>query len=429
LVLQNNRLIKEGKKSNSTLVNINQQLTDLERDIMQSLMQFRGTILIEKTNLNKQFELLSGKINQIPSQEQKFRIIERQQKIKEGLYLYLIQKREETAISLSVTEPNAKIVDAGRAVTIPISPKKSVFYLVALLVGLGIPFGILFIIFKLDNKIHNTNDLENKTKIPILAELPTLLDTKESSLQNLEAFRTLAHNTDFITPITENQEGKVIFVTSSIKGEGKTFVSYNLAKTYANLDKKVMLIGADFRNPQLHKHFNQSRNSNKGFSNYLHDPTIQWHDLICKSQEENFSFDVLFCGETPPNPTLLLSNQRFKSFIGELKNTYDIIIFDTAPTLLVSDSLIISKYANTTLYLVRAGVTEKNLITYSNKLDADKKIINVGYVLNDIDFSKSYRYNYAYGYGYGEDSYTKPWCKLLNQFKSLLFKTNKNHKI
>lgn len=416
LVLQNNRLIKDGKKRNNTLVNIDQQLTDLERDIMQSLVQFKGTILAEKANLNKQYDLLSEKINQIPTQEREFRIIERQQKIKEGLYLYLIQKREETAISLSVTEPNAKIIDAGRAEVNAISPKKSIFYILALLIGLLIPFGILFLIFKLDDKIQNATDVENKTRsVPILAELPSLSDTSDSTSQSLEAFRTLANNTNFITPIAKNNEGSVIFVTSSIKGEGKTFVSYNLANAYAHLDKKVILIGADFRNPQLHKYLQQSRKEHKGFSNYLHDSALQWQDLVCKIEDDGFSFDVLLSGDIPPNPTLLLSNQRFADVIAELKKVYDLIIFDTPPTLLVTDSLIISKYADTTLYVVRSGITEKKLVSYSSKLNEDKKIINMGYVINDIDFSSSYGYgygyNYGYGYGYGKDLEKKPWYK------------------
>ncbi|MFV5693009.1 GumC family protein [Flavobacterium sp. LT1R49] len=414
LVLQNNRLIKDGKKSNSTLVNIDQQLTDLERDIMQSLVQFKGTILVERTNLNKQYDVLSDKINQIPTQEREFRIIERQQKIKEGLYLYLIQKREETAISLSVTEPNAKIIDTGRASLIPISPKKSVFYLVALFIGLGIPFGILFLIFKLDDKIHNANDVEvNSKNVPILAELPSLDENSASASQNLEAFRTLAHNTEFITPFTDSKLGKVFFVTSSIKGEGKTFVSYNLANAFAHLDKKILLVGADFRNPQLHKYLDQMRKVSKGLSNYLHDASLQWQDLVCRNKGDEFSFDVLLSGDIPPNPTLLLSNQRFNSFIEEVKKEYDIIVFDTPPTLLVTDSLIISKYADTTLYVVRSGVTEKNLVAYSSKLHVDKKIINMGYVINDVDLTSSYGYgyNYGYGYGYGKDTEKKAWYK------------------
>jgi capsular exopolysaccharide synthesis family protein len=251
--------------------------------------------------------------------------------------------------------------------------------------------------------------------IPILAELPSLDEHAESALQNLEAFRTLAHNTEFITPFSDTKQGKVFFVTSSIKGEGKTFVSYNLATAFAHLEKKVILVGADFRNPQLHKYLEQDRKGSKGLANFLHDPSLQWQDLLCRTKGKEYSFDVLLSGDIPPNPTLLLSNQRFSTFIEALKKEYDIVIFDTPPTLLVTDSLIISKYADTTLYVVRSGVTEKSLVSYSSKLHSDKKIINMGYVINDVDFTGSYGYgygyNYGYGYGYGKDMEAKPWYK------------------
>lgn len=361
-----------------------------------------------------------GSFSSLPEKEKVLRSIERQQNLKESLYLLLLQKREEASINLAVTVPNTKIIDYAITQNGPISPQRSKIFIGALFMGLLFPFGILFLIFKLDDKIHNASDVENKTNsIPILAELPHLLDTKDSTDQSLEAFRTLAHNTNFIMPISDNQEGNVIFVTSSIKGEGKTFVSYNLTKAYAHLDKKVILIGADFRNPQLHKYLDQTRKAHKGFSNYLHDSSLQWQELLCKTEDDGFPFDVLLSGDIPPNPTLLLSNKRFTSFIGELRKVYDIIIFDTPPTLLVTDSLIISKHADTTLYVVRSGITEKKLISYSSKLSEDKKIINMGYVINDIDFNSSYGYgygygygyNYGYGYGYGKDIEEQPWYK------------------
>ena len=241
--------------------------------------------------------------------------------------------------------------------------------------------------------------------------MPSLKEDKDSQMQNLEAFRTLAHNTNFITPFTDDNKGKVIFVTSSIKGEGKTFVSYNLATAYSHLDKKVIVIGADFRNPQLHRNLDDISKDTRGFSNYLHDSTLHWKDLLITNGDDEFSFDLFLSGIIPPNPTLLLSNQRFASFIDEIKAEYDIIIFDTPPTLLVSDTLMISKYAETTLFVVRSGVTEKKLISYSKKLYKDKKIINMGYVLNDVNFNSGYGYNYGYGYGYGREEEKKSWFK------------------
>jgi tyrosine-protein kinase Etk/Wzc len=428
LVLQRNRILKDGTSKNYVVTNLDQQLEELDRNIKESLAQLKSSLVAKRTNLEKQDDVLQGKISNIPNQEREFRIFDRQQKIKEGVYLYLIQKREETAISLSVKETNAKIIDAGRAEIDPIAPKKSVWYLVTLLAGLGIPFGILSIIFLLDNKIHNGSDVESTSNvIPILGELPVLLDTNDSAMQSLEAFRTLANNTNFITPVSENEEGRAIFVTSSIKGEGKTFVSYNLANAYAQLDKKVIILGCDFRNPQLHKYMDISRKAKKGTSNFLHDTSLQWQDLIYKTYDEEFPFDILTSGDIPPNPTLLLSNKRFTLLIDELKKHYDIVILDTPPTLLVTDSLIISKCADTTVYVVRSGVTEKNLISYSNKLSADKKVVNMGYVVNGIDFTCSYgygygygygynyNYNYGYGYGYGKDAIKQPWYKKITK--------------
>jgi len=328
------------------------------------------------------------------------------------LYLLLLQKREEASINLAVTVANTKIIDYAITDIYPVSPKKAKIVLIALFLGMVIPFSILFIIFKLDNKIYTATDVENIAgNIPILVELPSLKEDKNSQIQNLEAFRTLAQNTNFITPYSEDKKGKVIFVTSSIKGEGKTFVSYNLATAYSHLDKKVIVIGADFRNPQLHRNLDNISKDTRGFSNYLHDNTLHWKDLLLNNGDNEFSFDLFLSGLIPPNPTLLLSNERFASFIDEVTAAYDIIIFDTPPTLLVSDTLMISKYADTTLFVLRSGFTEKNLLTYSKKLFKDKKIINMGYVLNDIDFSSSYGYgyNYGYGYGYGREAEKKSW--------------------
>ncbi|MFT5254325.1 MAG: capsular exopolysaccharide synthesis family protein, partial [Flavobacteriales bacterium] len=346
----------------------------------------------------------------IPEKEKVLRSIERQQNLKESLYLLLLQKREEALINLAVTVPNTKIIDYAITNNTPISPQGRKIYLGALFLGFLIPFGVLFLIFKLDNKIHSANDVEAKSKKnPLLAEIPSKSLVKNSVAQNHEAFRTLVQNVSFITPFTESTTGKVLFVTSSIQGEGKTFVSYNLANAYSNLGKKVLIVGTDFRNPQLHKYLDLLIREGKGLSNYLNDNVVNWEDLIYKSKEADFSFDILLAGVIPPNPTLLLSSSRFKNFIEEIKKEYDFIIFDTSPTLLVSDTLIISKYADTTLYVIRAGITEKKLLTFSNKLAVDKKIINMGYVINDVNFNGRYGYNYGYGYGYGEETNSKSW--------------------
>ena len=419
-VLEYQKVHTSAGNNNPTLQVLVNTLTNQKRNIINSVKGYQQQLQTTLAQSESAQRTAEGSFSSLPEKEKVLRSIERQQNLKESLYLLLLQKREEASINLAVTVPNTKIIDYAITKNGPIAPQRSKIFLGALIIGLLLPFGILFLMFKLDDKIHNAVDVENKTRsVPVLAELPSLSDTTDSTAQSIEAFRTLANNTNFITPMAENNEGSVIFVTSSIKGEGKTFVSYNLANAYAHLDKKVILIGADFRNPQLHKYLEQTRKAHKGFSNYLYDPAVQWQDLICKVEEEEFSFDVLLSGDIPPNPTLLLSNQRFAAVITELKKVYDLIIFDTPPTLLVTDTLIISKYADTTLYVVRSGITEKKLVTYSSKLNEDKKIINMGYVINDINFSSSYgygygynyNYNYGYGYGYGKEIEKKSWYK------------------
>jgi capsular exopolysaccharide synthesis family protein len=417
-VLHYQKLRSSGGSNNPSVQVLVGALANQKTNIINSIKGYKQQLQTTLAQSESAQRTAEGSFSSLPEKEKVLRSIERQQNLKESLYLLLLQKKEEASINLAVTVPNTKVIDYAITKNGAISPQRSKIFMGAFFIGLLLPFGVLFLIFKLDDKIHNATDVEAKTSsIPILAELPCLLDTNDSTTQSLEAFRTLAHNTNFITPISENQEGSVIFVTSSIKGEGKTFVSYNLANAYAQLDKKVILVGADFRNPQLHMYLDKNRKAHKGFSNYLHDPALQWQDLFFKTDQEGFSFDVLLSGDIPPNPTLLLSNQRFTAFVSELKKVYDLIIFDTPPTLLVTDSLIISKYADTTLYVLRSGVTEKKLVSYSSKLNEDKKIINMGYVINDIDFSSSYgygygyNYNYGYGYGYGGDSEKQPWYK------------------
>ncbi|WP_281224936.1 GumC family protein [Flavobacterium aquiphilum] len=426
LVDEYNKTVLEFQKNRSSAGSNNPSLKVLISELSIERQNIINSVKAYKQQL--QTKLVQSKTSQreasisfssLPEKEKVLRSIERQQNLKESLYLLLLQKKEEAAINLAVTIPNTKIIDYAITKNYPIYPKKSTVFIAAILIGLLFPFGILFLVFKLDNKIYNAVDIESYTaSIPILAEIPSSENSKSRELQSVEAFRTLANNTNFITPFDSQNRGSVIFVTSSIKGEGKTYVSYNLADAYAHLDKKVILVGADFRNPQLHRHLNQSREGGKGFSNYLHDLNLQWRDLIFRADDRTYSFDILLSGDIPPNPTLLLSSHRFASFIDELKQQYDIVIFDTPPTLIVTDSLIISKYADTTLYLVRSGVTEKRLVTYSKKLSDEKKIVNMGYVINAIDLNRfySYGYNYGYGYGYGKDMERKSWYKRLFQY-------------
>lgn len=401
LVLQRNRIIKDGTNKNTVLVNLEEQLERLDQNIKESIDQTKSSLLVTRNDLQKQDNILNEKLDQIPSQEREFRILDRQQKIKEGIYLYLIQKREEIAISLTVAEPNAKVIDSGRAEDIAISPKKNISYLIALLVGLGIPFGILSLILLLDNKINSVKDVANlKDSLPVLAEIPLIVEQNEKKLA-AESFNALVSNCNFMLSNGKNDSGHVILVSSSKKGEGKSFVSYNLAKSYSKLDKKTILIGVDLRNPQLHKYLSNDVKKDEGLTSYLAEKEKDWKSLVKQAQEEDHTLDVLLTGVIPPNPTLLLTSSRFAQLINELKKEYDYIILDSAPTLLVSDSLFISKFANLTLFIVKCGFTEKKLLQYIYGLLESKKVNNLGLVMNQTSLNKGYGYGYGYGYNYG----------------------------
>ena len=305
---------------------------------------------------------------------------------------------------MAQTMSNLKVIDYGITNPIPVSPKPKLLYLGAIIFGILVPFGVLYMKFKLDTKIYLRKDIEAiNNKIPILVELPEHSEKKYKPLDiknrwDGEAFRILAHGISHITPKSDDNTGKLIFVTSAIKGEGKTHVSFNLANTFSQLGKKVLLVGIDFRNPKLHYYINKSKNQ-KGLSDCLDRNNLQWTNLLFKHNR----LDVLLNGNVYTNPTLLLNGNRFRSVLDEMKLVYDYVIFDTPPTLLVSDTLTISKLADTILYIVRSGFTDKKLIDYSSKLFKQEDIDYVGYVINGVNYKKSYNYGYDYSYRYDSD--------------------------
>ena len=271
LIIQRNRIAKEGTSKNSIVANLEQKIDDLNRNISENLSRVKSTLIIKKGDLEKQENLIKSKISQIPTQEREFRIIDRQQKIKESLYLYLLQKREETAITLAVTAPISKIIDPAFASGNPVSPKRNIIFLLALALGILIPFTIIYIIDLFDNKIKYRQDVEGKISVPFLGDIPKSESQDEiinasSRSSSAEAIRIIRTNLEFM--LTKVQEGssKTIFVTSSIPKEGKTFVAINLASTIALSGKKVLLIGLDIRNPKIDRYV---KLPSKGLTNYL----------------------------------------------------------------------------------------------------------------------------------------------------------------
>ncbi|MBP8155781.1 MAG: polysaccharide biosynthesis tyrosine autokinase [Leadbetterella sp.] len=409
LVLERNRILKSATVANPSVVKLDQQIVSLKSNVLESLGRLQASLNIQKRNLKNQEGLLNAKIGKIPVQERQFRVIARQQKVKEELYLYLLQKREETAISLAATEPNARVIDAAKASSSPVSPKKNRVYMAAFLLGLLIPFGILYLKNLLDTKVKNRFDITGKLAIPYLGDIPhssspdKLIDATSRS-RTAEALRIVQTNLDFMLNQVAEGSAKTIFLTSTIPGEGKTFLAVNLAGTIALTGKKVLLLGMDIRDPKL-KEYLQLPNS-KGLTDYLSSNKVSISDCIFKSKDfENLS--ILPAGIIPPNPTELLMNKKVGELFDQLKKEYDFIIVDTAPVSIVSDTLMLAKYADTTVYVVRVDFLDKRMLYIPKLLYTENKLNNMAVVLNATHATKGH----SYGYDYGAPHEKKSWYK------------------
>lgn len=408
LVLERSRLLENATAQNPLVVDLSKQINNMRTSVVESLAKSRSALQIAKNNYVIEQNSLGGKISKMPAQEKIFRDIERQQQIKESLYLLLLQKREETAVSLAVTAPKARVVDEAFVSPIPVAPKRSIVLLMGLMSGLILPFILIYLIQLFDDKVKTKHDIERLSKgKTVLGEIPSLeKGQSEVVLQNdltplAEAFRILITNMNFMLP--KRSDGRVIFVTSTIKGEGKTFVSVNLALTLATPHKKVVIIGSDIRNPQLQR-FSEVSRGLIGLTEYLHDDQVTKSEIVQPSPFNPYC-DFIYSGSIPPNPTDLLNNGKYQVLIEELKKEYDYVILDTAPLMLVTDTLLISDLADATIYVMRSGFTEKALIDFAIKQMDSNKIINAAFVLNDVS-REHYGYGNKYGYGYGVDNRT-----------------------
>jgi capsular exopolysaccharide synthesis family protein len=412
LILDRNRILKSATEVNPTVVKLDQEISSLKSNVYSSLARLQSNLNIQKRDLHSNENVLNSKIGKIPVQERQFRVIARQQKVKEELYLYLLQKREETAISLSATEPNARVIDAAKASKIPVAPKKNIIYLAALLLGLLVPFGVIYLMDLLDTKIKSRLDLDGKTAIPFIGDVPTSdspseIIKSESRTSSAEALRIIRTNLEFMVSKVADNQAKTIFLTSTFPKEGKTFVSVNLAATFALSGKRVLLIGMDIRNPKLDEYLALP---DYGVTNYLSSNDLKIEDLVVK-QKGFENFYVLPAGIIPPNPAELLMSKKVDLFFNALKAQYDYIIVDTAPVSLVTDTLLIAKHADCFIYVARANFLEKRMLSIPNGLFKERKLPNMCMLLNDTDSTKGY----GYGYGYGVAVKKVSWYKKVFQ--------------
>jgi capsular exopolysaccharide synthesis family protein len=408
LVLERNKLMQSSTAKNPLVVGLDKQIGEMRQNIGASLSNVKNGLQIQRGRLRGQEARIGGEISAIPGKEKQFRSISRQQEIKESLYLYLLQKREETAISLAVTTPKAKVVDSAYSQSAPVSPKRQIILLAALILGLLLPFLVIYIRQLLDNKIRNRAYVErNGGNIPIVGEIPELSKKDEELIKEndysvlAESFRILRTNLQYL--VLNKQEktgsGKAIFVTSTVKGEGKTFVSTNLAITLANSGAKVILVGADIRNPQLQRYIDGNF-QNKGVVEYLVYKDTNIHDYIQPSNSLK-NLWLMVSGTIPPNPAELWMQDRAGDLFTELVKEFDYVVVDTAPSMLVTDTLLINSYADITLYTLRAGYTEKKLLGFPLENERNKKLKNVAFVLNNVSMA-NFGYGNKYGYTYGQ---------------------------
>lgn len=414
MALERERLSINVGASHPTLKILSSQLEMGKLNILNTVNNYQTQLKVSLNQLSQEKSRAGSRYSRIPEKEKLLRSIERQQSIKEQLFLLLLQKREEAAINLAITSPSVKVIDYSLTSSKPISPQKVFVYPVSLTLGLLMPFIFLYIQFSTDNKIHDRSELEKlNVFVPVLGEIPFLNENKnflEAGGHTIlvESFRILSTNANYLLRKKENSEGQVIYLTSATKGEGKSLLAFNLSLAYASMKKKVLLVGADLRNPQLHTYFKIDRNT-FGLSDFLKDPKINWKDCIQDGFQINGNHKVCLSGSILNDAPVLLSGPVFDRFIENARKEYDYIIVDTAPTLLVTDTLLIAQHADLTIFVVRAGFTTKRVIEFSKELNQNKKLNNMAYVLNGVGFGRELNYNYGYGYGYGVRKKTVPW--------------------
>lgn len=406
LALTRKQLLHSASEDSPVVTPITAQLEDLTTAIKRAMFQARINMKIQRNSIADMASKYEKTIGVTPEQEKALTQIGRQQSVTSGLYLMLLQKREETSMSLASTADKAKIIEPAAFVD-KVSPKGIIALLIAFILGVAIPAGIIYLRELLRSKILGHDDVEKLTQLPIIGDIPTasangskgniVIQENKSNLMS-EIFRGLRTNLQ----LAGDDKEKVFIVTSTTTGEGKTFIASNLAMSLALLEKKTIMVGLDIRKPRMAELFSIGDRQH-GITNILANEECNWEEVKAQivASGVNHNLDLLTAGPTPANPGELMVRKSLKQTIALLKEHYDYVIIDTAPVGLVADTLQLSKLADRTLFVCRADFSTKSSFTYINKLDEQKKLPNISIVINDIDLSKK---KFAYSYGFGKYS-------------------------
>lgn len=404
LVLDRNKIIANSNPNNPIALQILSQINSVKNSLTQSLINSKKSLQLELKELEKESRKYNSRLSTIPEMERRFREIQRQQNLKETLYLYLLEKREENEIAMASTIGNVKTIDVAYADAQPVGPKREIIFITALILGLLLPILFIYVKDLMDNKIRTVEELE-ATNISVVGNIP-LNKTKDNLVTKKgertiisEAYRMVRTNMKFLLENNE-EKGNVIFLSSTLPSEGKSFTSINLANSLALTNKKVILVGLDLRAPKLSEYLNHEETL-QGASNYLANSDIDVDSIIYPGSGD-INFDYIFSGDIPPNPSELLTRPRLKDLFADLKSKYDYIIVDTSPMALVVDTISILDHADLLLYVVKADFAHKNSLSLPLNLKSENKVGNIAFIFNGSNRKKA-GYGYGnYGYGYGQ---------------------------
>ena len=397
LILTRLNMLESAKEGSPALALLEKQIDASRENVITSLRTSKASNDIALNELRKQEEKITSRISTAPTQEREFISIYRQKVIKEELYIFLLQKYEENALTLAITSPKGQIVVRAFNFNEPSSLSTGALLIIGFIIGLLIPSAYLYIKYLFRTKFSSREELEQITRIPILGEVcvnysKERMVVKEGDTSSIaELFRLMRTNLQFLLT---GKKDKVILLTSSVSGEGKSFVSVNLSISLSLLKKRTIIIGLDIRNPQLAEYMNIR--SRLGITNYLASEEVSIDDIIVPSNI-NPMLDVIVAGPIPPNPAELLLNQRLDNLFAELRNRYDYIIIDSAPVGMVSDTFSLTRVSDTTVYVCRANYTQRDHIRYCNSLVTEERLRNVSLVINATTAKQ------GYGYGYNQN--------------------------